>query len=67
MNWNEIITKRTPVKTKDSASCGYVAGEYKDNLLVIEGSVISKEYLIPKDKVGDYDGKDYRLQCVMMN
>jgi hypothetical protein len=33
-----------------------VAGEYKDNLLVIEGSIISKEYLIPKDKVGDYDG-----------
>jgi hypothetical protein len=61
MNWNEIITKRTPVKTKDSASCGYVAGEYKDNLLVIEGSLISKEYLIPKDKVGDYDGKKLSL------
>jgi hypothetical protein len=61
MNWNEIITKRTPVKTKDSASCGYVAGEYKDNLLIIEGSVISKEYLIPKDKVGDYDGNQLSL------
>lgn len=61
MNWNEIITKRTPVKTKDSASCGYVAGEYKDNLLVIEGSVISKEYLIPKDKVRDYDGRELSL------
>ena len=61
MNWNEIITKRTPVKTKDSASCGYVAGEYKDNLLIIEGSVISKEYLIPKDKVGDYDRNQLSL------
>ena len=42
-------------------SCGYVAGEYKDNLLVIEGRVISKEYLIPKDKVGDYDGRELSL------
>ena len=61
MNWNEIITKRTPVKTKDSARCGYVAGEYKDNLLVIEGNLISKEYLIPKDRVGDYDGRELSL------
>ena len=61
MNWNEIITKRTPVKTKDCASCGYVAGEYKDSLLVIEGSLISKEYLIPKDRVGDYDGRELSL------
>jgi hypothetical protein len=61
MNWNEIITKRTPVKSKDSASCGYVAGEYKDNLLIIEGNLISKEYLIPKVKVEDYDGKQLSL------
>lgn len=62
MDWNEIITKRTPVKTKDSTSCGYVAGEYKDNLLVIEGKLVSKEYMIPKDKVDNYDGRQLSLR-----
>ena len=36
MNWDEIVSNRIPVRTKDSARCGYVAGQYKDNLLVIE-------------------------------
>jgi hypothetical protein len=62
MNWNEIITKRTPVKTKDSTSCGYVAAEYKDNLLIIEGRLVSNEYMIPKDKVEDYDGRELSLR-----
>jgi hypothetical protein len=61
MNWNEIIAKRTPVRSKDNASFGYVVAEYKDNLLVIEGTLVSKEYLIPKDKVGDYDGRELSL------
>ena len=62
MNWNEIIIKRTPVKTKDSTSCGYVAAEYKDNLLIIEGRLVSNEYMIPKDKVEDYDGRELSLR-----
>ena len=37
MNWNEIISNRTPVRTKDSARFGYVADEYKDTFVVIEG------------------------------
>ena len=61
MNWNEIITKRTPVRSKDNTSFGYVAAEYKDNLLVIEGTLVSKEYLIPKNKVSDYNGKELSL------
>jgi hypothetical protein len=36
MNWSEIIAKRTPVRSKDNASFGYVATEYEDNFLVIE-------------------------------
>jgi hypothetical protein len=61
MNWTEIISKRTPVKTKDSANCGYVVGEYRDNLLVIDGRLVSSEYIIPKDKVKDYDGRELSL------
>ncbi len=61
MNWNEIVTKRTPVKTKDRAGHGYVVGEYKANLLVIEGKLVSHEYMIPKGKVDNYDGRELCL------
>ncbi len=61
MNWHEIVTKRTPVKTKDRAGYGYVVGEYKDNLLVIEGKLVSHEYMIPKGKVDNYDGRELCL------
>jgi hypothetical protein len=61
MNWHEIISRRTPVKTKDKARYGYVAGEYRDNLLVITGRLVSQEYLIPKKNVDSYDGKELSL------
>lgn len=62
MNWNEITSNRTPVRTKDRTSFGYVASEYKDNLLVIEGKLVSHEYIIPKDKVDKYDGRELSLK-----
>ena len=62
MNWNEITSNRTPVRTKDCTSFGYVAGQYKDNLLVIEGRLVSHEYVIPKDKVDDYNGRELSLK-----
>lgn len=62
MNWNEIVSNRTPVRTKDNTSLGYVAGEYKDKLVVIEGRLVSHEYAIPKDKVANYDGKQLSLK-----
>lgn len=61
MDWNAIISNRTPVRTKDRTSCGYVAGEYGDSLVVIEGRLISREYVIPKDKVDCYDGNELSL------
>jgi hypothetical protein len=61
VSWDEIVTKRTPVKTKDKAGCGYVAAEFKDNLVVIAGNLVSHEYIIPKNKVEDYDGKELSL------
>lgn len=51
MNWNAIISNRTPVRTKDSTSFGYVAGDYKDSFLVIEGRTVSHEYVIPKELI----------------
>ena len=61
MNWHEIISRRTPVKTKDNTGYGYVVGEYKDNLLIITGKLVSQEYLIPKKNVDNYDGKELSL------
>lgn len=55
------MTKRTPVKTKDRAGCGYVAAEFEDNLVVIAGKFVSHEYMIPKNKVEDYDGNALSL------
>lgn len=62
MNWHEIVFNRTPVRTKDSARLGYVAGEYKDSLVVIEGKIVSREYVIPEDKVENYDGSELSLK-----
>jgi hypothetical protein len=62
LNWNTIISNRTPVKTKDSTSFGYVAGEYQDSLVVIEGRLVPHGYVIPKDKVDHYDGRELSLK-----
>ena len=61
MNWNQIVSNRTPVRTKDKIKFGYVAGEYKDKLVVIEGNLVSHEYIIPKEKVENYDGRELSL------
>ena len=37
-------------------------GEYKDSFVVIEGRTVSHEYVIPKDKVDHYDGRELSLK-----
>ena len=37
-------------------------GEYKDSLVVIEGKFVSHGYVIPKDKVENYNGRDLSLK-----
>ena len=62
MNWNEIIFNRTPVRTRDSTKFGYVADEYKDTFVVIQGKLVSHGYIIPKDKADHYDGRELSLK-----
>jgi hypothetical protein len=62
MDWQQIVSSRATVKTKDNTKFGYVAGEYKDSIVVIEGRVVSHEYAIPKDKVENYDGRELSLK-----
>ena len=54
MNWNAIISNRTPVRTKDSTRFGYVAGEYKDSFVVIEGRTVSHEIKLITMMVENY-------------
>lgn len=61
MDWNKITSNRTPVRTKDKTDFGYVAGQYKDKLVVIEGKLVSHGYVIPKDKIDNYDGRELSL------
>ncbi len=62
MNWNQIISNRTPVRTSDSTRFGYVADEYKDTFLVIQGKLVSHGYKFPKDKADHYDGSELSLK-----
>ncbi|MGG6460255.1 MAG: hypothetical protein ACM3JQ_02395 [Candidatus Eiseniibacteriota bacterium] len=56
MDWNKITSRRTPVRTKDDVRFGYVAAQWKDNLVIVMGKRISREYIIPKDKFEKYNG-----------
>jgi hypothetical protein len=40
----------------------YVAGEYQDSLVIIEGRLVSHGYVIPKDKVHHHDGRELSLK-----
>jgi len=62
LDWGEIISKRTMVRAKDEYLCGFTVAEYKESLLVIDGKVVSREYIIPKDKVDRYDGREICLK-----
>ncbi len=62
MNWDEIISNRTPVKAKDGRSCGYVVAEYDNSFLIIDGKTISHEYMVPKDEVERYDGRELHVK-----
>jgi len=56
LDWNKITSRRTPVRTKDDVKFGYVAGQWKDGLVVVMGKRISHEYMIPKNKFEKYNG-----------
>ena len=62
IDWSDITETKKEVKANDQKSCGNIIAEYKDNLIIIEGSVIkSHEYIIPKSIVDYYDDKNIYL------
>jgi hypothetical protein len=60
-DWDSLTKSQKIVKTKDERSCGNLMAEYKDNIIIIEGSIKSHEYMIPKSKVADYNGNEIYL------
>lgn len=62
IDWKELIRSKKEVRTCDKHSCGNVMAEYDDKLIIIEGATIkSHEFIVPKSKVGYYDGNDLYL------
>ena len=62
LDWNEIIRSKKKVKARDKIPCGNVIAEYKDSIIVLDGEVIvSHEYIIPKSKVDNYNGRELFL------
>jgi len=60
-DWESLTKSQKIVKTKDERSCGNLMAEYKDNIIIIEGSIKSHEFMIPKSKVADYNGNEIYL------
>lgn len=60
-DWDSLTKSQKIVKTKDERSCGNLMAEYKDNIIIIEGSIKSHEFMIPKSKVADYNGNEIYL------
>ena len=63
LDWDEIVQMKRPVKTSDQTFCGNVMAEYKDNLIVIDGSIVKlRMYMIPKSKVESCNEQQLRLK-----
>ena len=61
LDWNEITQSKKSVRCSDQQPCGNVIGQYNDNIIIIEWTTRSNEYLVPKSKVDHYDGREVYL------
>jgi hypothetical protein len=61
LDWYEITKAKKMVKANDASSCGNAIAEYRDNIVVLEHGANFRKYVIPKSKVGRYDGTDIYL------
>jgi len=61
LDWQELANSRKRVRDSDKYPCGNLIAEYKDNIIILEGDIKSHEYMVPKSKVGYYDGQEIYL------
>jgi hypothetical protein len=60
-DWDDLTRSKKVVKTKDERSCGNLMAEYKDSIIIIDGDIKSREYVVPKSKVIHYNGNEIYL------
>lgn len=62
INWSQLTESKKEVKANDRKPCGNVIAEYKDKLVIIEGTTVkSHEYIVSKSIIDYYDEKNIYL------
>jgi len=56
IDFSELIKSKKGVITSDREDCGNIIGERDDSIIVEKDGISEHVYIIPKSKVGGYDG-----------
>jgi hypothetical protein len=59
--WDEIIKAKKGVRTSDQQACGNIISEDSNNIVISEGAVKTHRYVVPKNKVDNYNGTEIQL------
>src|SRR5829696_3737727 len=60
--WDEIVKAKKGVRTSDQQACGNIISEDGDNIVISEGAVKTHRYVVPKNKVDNYNGTEIQLK-----
>ncbi len=56
IDFSELIKSKKGVITSEREDCGNIIGERDDSIIVEKDGISEHVYLLPKSKVGGYDG-----------
>jgi hypothetical protein len=60
--WDEIVKAKKGVRTSDQQACGNIISEDGDSIVISEGAVKTHRYVVPKNKVDNYNGTEIQLK-----
>src|SRR5215212_147533 len=60
--WDEIVKAKKGVRTSDQQACGNIISEDDDSIVISEGAVKTHRYVVPKNKVDNYNGTEIQLK-----
>ena len=60
--WDEIVKAKKGVRTSDQQACGNIISEDGDSIVISEGAVNTHRYVVPKNKVDNYNGTEIQLK-----
>lgn len=61
IDWNEVAKSNKGTRTSDNQPCGNIIAEHDDSIIISEGVINVHEYVVPKSKVGYYNGSEVYL------